>query len=314
MGERLADPLVAGKFFVSHACLFWKEKMMSRMFRVATIALVLLASVAFCVSAWAQPGAGPPPKGPRPGGPGFGFGGFGMMGGGMGAGMGWGGSVSAMYGFLLNTPTVQKELELVDEQKAKLKELQEKTQQAMREMFSGMGNWRDMSEEERKGRMEEMRKKGEARAEETKRAIEEILLPHQIERLKGIALQRMGVGALNDKEIQHDLKMTQEQIAKLKSIGEEAAKQMQEAFAGMRDLSPEERQARFAEMGRKMQEMRKQIETKLMDVLTAEQKESLEKMKGEKLEIPESELRPRGFGAGGFGGGGRRRPGAGQEN
>jgi hypothetical protein len=57
-----------------------------------------------------------------------------------------------------------------------------------------------------------------------------------------------------------------------------------------------------------MQGMRTQIEKDLMDVLTAEQKETLEKMKGEKLDIPESELRPRFAGPGGPGGGERRRP------
>ncbi len=280
---------------------------MSRMLRVAAIAMVLFATVAFCFQAWAQPGPGGLPRGPRPGGPGFG--GFGMMGGGGGGMLG----ISAMYGLLLNAPTVQKELELIDEQKAKLKELNEKNQAAMRDMFSGMGNMRDMSEEDRRKRFEEMRKKGEAQAETTKKAIEDILLPHQLDRLKGIALQRLGVAALNDKEIQQDLKMTEEQVAKLKAINEEAAKRAQEMFAGMRDLGPEERQARFAEMGRKMQESRKETEGKLMGVLTAEQRESLERMKGEKLEIPDAELRPR-LGFGGPGGGERRRPPSRQEN
>jgi Spy/CpxP family protein refolding chaperone len=230
-----------------------------------------------------------------------------MMGGGPG-----GGSLSMMYGMLLNSPTVQKDLDLVDEQKAKLKEANEKAQAAMREMFSGM---RDLSQEERQQKMGEIGKKMQAQAEATKKLIEETLLPHQLDRLKGLALQRIGTGALNFKEIQEDLKMTEEQVAKLKSIGEESAKKNQEMFAGMRDLSPEERQAKFAEIGQKMQEMRKQTETKLMDVLTAEQKESLEKMKGEKLEIPASEFggpggfgRPGGFGQGGPGGGERRRP------
>ena len=53
--------------------------------------------------------------------------------------------------------------------------------------------------------------------------------------------------------------------------------------------------------------MRKQTDTKLMEVLTEEQKTSLEKMKGEKLDIPASEF-PRFGGQGGPGGGDRRRP------
>ncbi len=278
-----------------------------RMVRVTAVIAVLLATGVMCLEVWAQPGPGGPPRGPRPGG--FGFGGFGMMGGGGGGAFG----LSAMYGSLLASPTVQRELELVDEQIAKLKEVNEKAQAAIREMFSGMGNLRDMGEEERRARFEEMRKRSEAQAENIKKAIEEILLPHQVERLKGIALQRAGVAALNDKEIQRDLKMTEDQVAKIKAINEEAAKRAQEMFAGMRDLSPEDRRAQFAEMGQKMQESRKETETQLMNVLTAEQRETLENMKGDKLEIPESELRPR-FGFGGPGGGERRGPRARQEN
>ena len=220
---------------------------MARFNRVAVIAVVLLAAVAVCAEVWAQPGPGGG-RGPRPGGFGFGIAGFGMMGGGPG-----GGSISMMYGMLLNTATVQKELELVEEQKTKIKAANEKAQAAMREMFSGMGNFRDLSEDERKSKMEDMRKKGQAQAEANKKAIEEILLPHQLERLKGICLQRAGIAALNDKQIQQDLKMSDDQVAKLKSIGEESMKKSQELFAGMRDLSQEERQAKMAEVGQNMQ-------------------------------------------------------------
>jgi hypothetical protein len=273
---------------------------------------------------------------------GFGFGGFGMMGGGPGGQF----SISTMYGMLLGTPTVQKDLELVDEQKEKLKSANEKAQAAWRQMFSGMGNMQDLSDEERKSKMEEMRKKGQAQAEASKKAIEEILLPHQLERIKGIALQRVGTGALNDKQIQQDLKMSEDQVAKLKSIGEESGKKMQEigketqtkfmgvlteeqkellekaprmGFGGPPGMGAgpdlkmsEEQVAKQRSIGeesrKKMQGMRTQIEKDLMDVLTAEQKETLEKMKGEKLDIPESELRPRFAGPGGPGGGERRRP------
>ena len=53
-----------------------------------------------------------------------------------------------------------------------------------------------------------------------------------------------------------------------------------------------------------MQEMRKDTEKQILDVLTDDQKASFEKMKGEKLEIPASELR----GPGGPGGPGQGRP------
>ena len=256
---------------------------MTRLCHVGSIALMSLGALALCTAVWAQPG----PGGPPPGGPGFG-----MFGGGPG-----GMSLAGMYGFLLNTPTVQKELELVDDQKAKIKEAGDKAQAAMREMFSGM---RDLSNEERQEKMREVGKKMQAQGEQTRKSIEEALLPHQLERLRGIALQMAGVGALNDKQLQQDLKLSEDQVAKIKSIGEESGKKMQEMFAGMRDLSPEDRQAKMAEVGKKAQEMRKDSEKQLLEVLTDDQKASIEKMKGEKLVIPPSEFR---------GPGGPRRPG-----
>jgi hypothetical protein len=210
-----------------------------------------------------------------------------------------GANVSMMYGFLLNTPTVQKELELVDEQKAKIKELGEKAMAAMREMRAGMGSMRDpnLSEDERRAKGEEMGKKMQAQMEAGKKAIEEILLPHQLERLKGIALQRAGIEAINDKQIQQDLKLSDEQVAKIKSIGEEAGKKFGALFSEGADRET---------IGPKMQEIGKDRAKQLTDVLTEDQRATLEKMKGEKLEIPASELR----GPGGFGGPGgeRRRP------
>lgn len=209
-----------------------------------------------------------------------------MMGGGPG-----GGSIAGQYARLLSSPTVQKELELVDDQKAKIAEAGQKAQTAMRQMFSGM---RDLSEEERRAKMQEMGRKMAAQAEESRKAIEEILLPHQLERLKGIALQVAGVQALTDKEIQQDLKLTEEQIAKIKSILEEAGKKMRELFGqGERGERPD-----FRTIGPKMQEIRKDTEKQLLEVLTEDQKAQLEKMKGEKVEIPATELR----GPGGPGG------------
>jgi Spy/CpxP family protein refolding chaperone len=190
-------------------------------------------------------------------------------------------------------PTVQKELELVDDQKAKLKEAGEKAQAAMRELFSGM---RDLSEEDRRAKMAEVGKKMTAQGEQMKKAIEEILLPHQLERLRGIAIQIVGVPALNDKEVQQSLKLTEEQTAKMKSIYEEAGKKMRELFG--------EGRPDFRTIGPKMQEIGKETQKQLLDVLTDEQKTSFEKMKGEKLEIPASELR----GPGGPGGPGGPRP------
>ena len=107
-------------------------------FWTVLLSFAVVAALALCTSAWAQPGPGGQP---RPGG---------MFGGGSGA------SLSMLYGPLLNVPTVQKDLDLLDEQKAEIKPAGEKAQAAMRELFSGM---RDLSQEQRQAKMEEIGKK-----------------------------------------------------------------------------------------------------------------------------------------------------------
>jgi len=242
---------------------------MVRSMRFASIVFVMLGMLVLCTAAMAQPGPGM---------------GFGMFGGGPMA------TLSAQYGRLINLPTVQKELELVDDQKTKIKEASDKAQAARRELFSGM---QDIAPEERQAKMEEIGKKMQAQQDEMKKVIESTLLPNQLKRLKEIALQVAGTQALNDKQVQDDLKLTADQVAKIKTIGEDSTKKIQELFTPGGDM-----QSAFP----KIQEIRQDAEKQIIGVLTDEQKASLEKMKGEKLDIPASELGGFGRGRGGPGG------------
>ena len=92
-------------------------------------------------------------------------------------------SPAMMWGMLLRAPTVQKELNLTEDQQSKIKDLNEKAAAGMREMFAGM---QDLSQEERAARRAEMGKK----MEEQRKSLEGILLPNQVSRLKEIILQR----------------------------------------------------------------------------------------------------------------------------
>jgi Spy/CpxP family protein refolding chaperone len=245
---------------------------MTRSLRLVSIALVSLGSLALCAGAQAQPGAG---GGPGPG--------SGIM----------GAALSMQYGRLLNSPTVKKELNLSDDQEAKIKEATSKAQAAMREMFSGM---RGLSPEEMRAKMQEMGRKMQTQAEDARTAIEATLRPEQLKRLKQIAMQVAGAQALGDKSVQKDLKLSDEQIAKIKSVGEGAMKKISEMFRGGGNLQ---------NAASKIEDLRKSAERDAFDVLTDDQLMLLDKMKGDKLEIPASELR--GPGMGGFGGGGRAR-------
>ena len=214
-------------------------------------------------------------------------------GGGPGRGRGMGGMMGGMMGgpgggmlMLLQNEKVQKEIELDADQKEKIQKLAAETRETMR---SRMGDMSNLSREERQTKMTEMRKEMQEEAAKTQKKVEGILLPKQLERIKQIQLQLQGVMALANPEVAKELGLTDDQKAKIKSINEEAMKARREMFAGGRP-SAEDRE--------KMTKAREENETKLMDVLTADQKEKLEKMKGEKFDV--SALR------GGFGGGGRR--------
>ncbi len=103
--------------------------------------------------------------------------------GGRGGGGGFGGQGGATN--LLQDENVRKELDLVDEQIGKLREIADKMQEDMRAQFQGFdfGSLRDLSEEERNARFAEMRKKGEEVAASAQKEIDGVLLPHQRERL-----------------------------------------------------------------------------------------------------------------------------------
>jgi len=258
------------------------------------VVLVAAAALLVASAAVAQPPGGRP-GGPR--GPGM------MM---AGPGMGFGGG-SALG--LLRLEQVRKELELVDDQVAKLNQLAEKLRSEMRERFSGL---RDLSPEERRAKMQELGQELRKRNEELEAEVKKILLPHQLTRLEEIRLQLMGLRALDDPKVAEALGITEEQKAKMQQIREQAREKMRSLFEqmrGMRDLTEEERAAKREELRKQFQEARQGVEKKILDVLSDEQKETFEKMKGEPFKLDLEALR--GQRRPGPAGGPGRRPGRG---
>lgn len=189
-----------------------------------------------------------------PGGPG-GRGGM-MMG-------GQGGSLL----MLLQNEQVQKEIELMADQKEKVTALNKETQDARAAARAEMAN---LSQEERQAKMKEA-------AEKTEKKVEGILNPKQLERMEQIQLQVQGGVALSNPKVVKALALTDDQQAKIKTINDDARKAMADMRSGGGRPSAEDRD--------KMQKSIKETEKKLMDVLTADQKDKLETMKGPKFDI-----------------------------
>jgi Spy/CpxP family protein refolding chaperone len=196
-------------------------------------------------------------------------------GGGFGGGFGFGGP-----GFLLMNSSVQKELKLTDDQIKKITDANESVREKHREDFEALGK---LEGDERREKGQELRKQ---MADETNKALAEILKPEQNKRLKEITLQQDGARAFNNPEVQKALNLTDDQKEKIKTINEDAAKEREELFPrGRRGGGGGFDKDAFKEKMTKMAAMNKETLDKVTSVLTDDQKKTWKDMTGAPFEI-----------------------------
>lgn len=229
-----------------------------------------------CVTdAMAQPGG----RGGRRGGPG----GAGPAGGRMGAAgrMGGGGSQ-----FLLRREDVRKDLELSDEQIEQLEKLSEGREPIDREALRS--ELEGLSDDQR---IEKMRERREETAKENDEKLREILLPHQMERLKQITAQLSAQGgsrSLTGGRLADQLGITDEQKEKIRIKSEELQKSLTEKIAALR----------------------KEMQEELLAELTPEQRAQYQEMMGDEFKFEQPRRAGQAQGVGGRGAGGGRAGGA----
>jgi Spy/CpxP family protein refolding chaperone len=89
-------------------------------------------------------------------------------------------------------------------------------------------------------------------------------------------------GLIQQQEVQQEIELSEEQQAELQSLGDtirnEVRDQMQGMFQGLRDLSDEERQAKFAEIRTRFEEFNKDAETRMQSVLMPHQFDRLKQI------------------------------------
>jgi Spy/CpxP family protein refolding chaperone len=183
---------------------------------------------------------------------------------------------------LLQNENVQKELELVDDQKQQLATIAEEARQGR----GGRGGFdpNASAEEQAKARSER-----QARMAEIDKKVDAVLLAPQRTRLNEIYVQALGTNALTNPDIAKELGIGPDLQEKITETRQEA---MRDAFQGGfdPDASPEERAKRFAEV-------RAEVDKKVVALLSPDQQAKFEKMKGKKVDF---ELNV--FGRGGRGG------------
>lgn len=254
-----------------------------KLVKLFTLATALMAMVIVPV-VHAQPGGG------RQGG--------GRQGGQGGQGGRGGGQNNISINQLLQSEKVRNEAEIFDEQVEELKQASDKIRAEARANQGERPDFRNLSEEQRRELFEKFRTNSEETQKKVNAAVEEILLPHQLERLEEIRMQLLGTGALLLEPVQKKLKITDTQKAKFEEISSSTREKSQEMFGGVREQfqqlggDREKIQAMMAEIREKMETVQKEAEKNMVETLTAAQKKQFEEMKGKPFEISREELRP----------------------
>jgi Spy/CpxP family protein refolding chaperone len=189
---------------------------------------------------------------------------------------------------LLRLEQVQKELKLSEDQVTKVNEISEKLRAEMSEQYAGLRDIENM--QERRAKMTELSNQLDEKA---RGQLREVLSREQMMRLFQIRLQVRGtLDALNNRWIAGRLELTDEQQKKAAELDKATQDKISEAYAPLRDLSQEERREKMGELRDKTTKLREDAEKKALELLTAEQKEAFEKMKGEKFELTARRRQP----------------------
>lgn len=161
---------------------------------------------------------------------------------------------------LLGNKSVQEELKLDEKQVDKAKDLAESTRTKMQEAFQEA---QGLEGEERRNKMTELMKPIN---DEANKAIKELLKPEQNKRFQQISYQMRGAQAFGTPELQSELKITDAQKEKIKTINDESQEKMREIF-------PQFQSDREAAM-EKMNALRKETLEKIVAELNDDQKKS----------------------------------------
>jgi Spy/CpxP family protein refolding chaperone len=165
-------------------------------------------------------------------------------------------------GMLLGNASVQEELKLDDKQKEKIKEFTAKQREAQQGL-------RDLDQEERRAKMQELNKHAESFAKE-------VLTPEQNKRIQQIVIQTAGLRAFAMENVAKELKLTDEQKEKIKTLSDDLQKDVRELFQGGGDAQ---------ENMQKVQSLNKEFMTKAAGVLTDEQKKHWTEMTGKPFTV-----------------------------
>jgi hypothetical protein len=170
---------------------------------------------------------------------------------------------------IASLPEVQTELKMTDEQKSRVTEINDKLGDDRRELFgTGFDRWSEI-----RGRVKQLHR-------DASQQVEELLDEPQRKRLQQISIQQNGPRALNDPNVIADLKLSDEQKAKLAAADDENNKAFETA---VEDSGRDSWRQRMGELG-------EDADKRLLGVLNEDQLKHFDEMRGEPFNVDLSQL------------------------
>jgi hypothetical protein len=209
---------------------------------------------------------------------------------------------------IVTNKAVAEEVKLSEEQVTKLKEWSKEFQKKSAEIMKDEGVEFGKGGKGGFGKIDEEMQKKIASATtkinaEAYKQLGDILKKEQIERVKQIERQNLGIRAFTSAEVVEALKLTDAQKSSVKGIGDDLAKETREIYAdagvgggGKGKFDAE----KFQEAQKKVQKVQKEYITKVVDVLEDAQKKTWKELVGEPFDT--TKLTPT------FGGFGKKEP------
>lgn len=183
---------------------------------------------------------------------------------------------------LFQNPQIKKELNITDEQSAKIKAIGDQFRQRARALVSGL-NLGQMEPAEREKKLDQIKDELEKEVGIARDEVGKVLTPAQLKRFKEITLQIYGFGILSYEHFIEELKLTPEQQAKLKKLRDDT-------WASMRiNLKVPEKGADnkqiIATNRKRMDQILQESNAKALAILTPEQKKLVETLQGQKFQF-----------------------------
>jgi Spy/CpxP family protein refolding chaperone len=184
---------------------------------------------------------------------------------------------------LLQTAKVKKELKITDEQSAQLAKIADKYH---REAASKLGNGRTVGLS-----AQSIRQTGDNLIESSRQEVSSILSPDQLNRLKQILVQVNGPESLQDKEVAKQIGFTAGESEKLKKLLDQTSNELRSSLGtGPIGINDPNQIQKFGANPPNVGKIDSQVQNQYLGVMTTEQKQKLETLRGAPFTLDKSDV------------------------